>query len=145
MAKMTSNRPYLVRAMFDWLVDNDCTPHIVVNAYYPEVSVPQQYISKGQIILNIAPRATTNFVMDNEAIAFSTRFGGVPTQLYIPTMAVMGIYARENGQGLMFEMDEVDGVSSTLDEDGDGQPEPPKPRNKGPNGSKPKPSLKVVK
>jgi stringent starvation protein B len=145
MTKMTSNRPYLIRAIFDWLVDNDCTPHIVVNAYFPDVSVPQQYVSKGQIVLNVAPRATADFVMDNEAISFTTRFGGVPTQIYVPIMAVMGIYARENGQGLMF--DSEDGADQSAS---DGGPEdlPPKPP-RGPSGPKPagknKPSLKVVK
>ena len=107
MEKMTSNRPYLLRAMYDWLVDNDCTPHIVVNAYHSGVSVPQQYVSKGQIVLNIAPRAITNFVMDNEAVAFTTRFGGVPTEIFVPTMAILGIYARENGQGMMFPEEDI--------------------------------------
>jgi len=115
MEKMTSNRPYLLRAMYDWLVDNDCTPHIVVNAYHNGVSVPQQYVSKGQIVLNMAPRAITNFVMDNEAVAFTTRFGGVPTEIFVPTMAILGIYARENGQGMMFPEEDI----PSSDSDGD--------------------------
>lgn len=135
MAKMTSNQPYLLRAMFDWLVDNGCTPHIVVNANHTGVSVPQQYVNDGQIILNIAPRAVQDFAMDLEAIAFNTRFGGVPTEIYIPVAAVMGIYARENSQGMMFSaVEEPD--------DTDPQSDPPEPSSP-PKGGKP--SLKVVK
>lgn len=100
---MTSNRPYLIRAYYDWIVDNDCTPHMVVDAGLPNVSVPQAYVSDGQIVLNIAPRASKNFVMDNEAVSFNTRFGGVPCDIYVPINAIMGIYARENGQGMAFQ------------------------------------------
>ena len=133
MDKMTSNQPYLLKAMYDWLVDNNCTPHIVVNAGYAGVSVPQQYVDNGQIVLNIAPRAVDQFVMDLEAVAFNTRFGGVPTEIYIPVRAIMGIYARENRQGMMF------GVEEPAPEGPDDDPEPPSP----PKGGKP--SLKVVK
>ena len=100
---MTSNRPYLFRAFYEWIVDNDCTPYVVVDAYHADVSVPQSYVSDGQIVLNIAPRAVAELVMNNEAVAFSTRFGGVPTSIYLPVAAIMGIYARENGQGMVFQ------------------------------------------
>lgn len=134
MSKLTSNRPYMLRAIYDWLVDNDCTPHVVVDAHFPGVSVPQQYVNDGQIILNIAPRAVSDFVMDLTAIGFNTRFGGVPTDIYIPVMAVLGIYARENGQGMAFTREEDD----TGDNDNDPKPPSPPPRGT-------KPSLKVVK
>lgn len=158
MEKMTSNRPYLLRAMYDWLVDNDCTPHIVVNAYHSGVSVPQQYVSKGQIVLNIAPRAITNFVMDNEAVAFTTRFGGVPTEIFVPTMAILGIYARENGQGMMFpeedlpSTDSSDEAPAVLDKTTKSAPDKPRPTSvstnskpKRPGAGKGKPSLKIIK
>ena len=140
MEKMTSNQPYLLRAIFDWLVDNNCTPHIVVNANFPGVSVPQQYVSDGQIVLNIAPRAVNDFAMDLDAVAFTTRFGGVPTDIYIPVKAIMGIYARENRQGMMFGALEMDG-----DDDPDTDPPPPSPPK---SPSKPRSNragLKVVK
>lgn len=102
---MTSNRPYLVRAYYEWIVDNDCTPYLVVNALADGVEVPQSYVSSGQITLNIAPRTVRNFSMDNERISFNTRFGGLPTDIDVPISAVMGIYAHENGQGIVFESD----------------------------------------
>jgi stringent starvation protein B len=135
MVKMTSNRPYLLRAMYDWLVDNDCTPHIVVDAGYPGVLVPRQHVSDGQITLNVAPRAITEFAMDLESIAFSTRFGGVPTHIEVPVMAVLGIYARENGQGMVFTVEDY----SPDPDDGPSSGPPGKPKSGG------KPSLKVVK
>lgn len=103
MTNMTSNRPYLLQAFYDWIVDNDCTPYLVVDAFVEGVVVPQTYVADGQIVLNIAPRAVTAFHMDRQTIAFSTRFGGVPSDIFVPVAAVMGIYARENGQGMVFQ------------------------------------------
>lgn len=103
---MTSNRPYLIRAFYDWIVDNGCTPNLVVDALIQGVEVPQSHVTDGQIVLNIAPRAVTRFAMDNDGISFNTRFGGLPTDIKIPVGAVMGIYARENGQGMAFKVDE---------------------------------------
>lgn len=105
---MTSSRPYFVRALYEWIVDNNCTPHILVDAHIDGVRVPQQHVNKeGQIILNIAPGAVSDFVMDNDYVAFSARFGGVANQLFIPCQAILGIYARENGRGMMFEPEEA--------------------------------------
>ena len=104
---MTSNRPYLVRAYYDWIVANDCTPHFVVDAYQADVLVPQSYVTDGQIVLNGAPRAAKDFTMDTIAVSFNTRFGGVPTDIYIPINAILGIYARENGQGMAFEPEDI--------------------------------------
>lgn len=101
---MTSSRPYMIRALYEWIVDNACTPHILVDAHVEGVSVPQQHVNKdGQIILNIAPSALKDLFIGLEAISFSARFGGMPFSLFIPCGAVLGIYARENGQGMMFE------------------------------------------
>lgn len=100
---MTPRRPYLVRAFYDWLVDNDLTPHLVVDATLPGVKVPMEFVSDGQIVLNIAPRAVGNLELGNEAISFNARFSGRPHSVIVPLYAVMAIYARENGAGTMFE------------------------------------------
>ena len=99
---MTPNRPYLLRAFYDWIVDNECTPHLVVNAEYASVQVPMQFVQDGQIVLNISPSAVTQFDMDNTQLSFSARFSGQPMQVYVPMGAVLAIYARENGEGTVF-------------------------------------------
>ena len=99
---MTPNRPYLLRAFYDWIVDNKCTPHLVVNAEYASVQVPVQFVQDGQIVLNISPSAVTQFDMDNTQLSFSARFSGQPMQVYVPMGAVLAIYARENGEGTVF-------------------------------------------
>ncbi len=101
--KLTPRRPYLVRAFYEWLVDNELTPHLVVDATLPGVQVPEEFIQDGQIILNIAPRAVGNLEMSNEAITFNARFGGKPHSVIAPLYAVHAIYARENCAGTMFE------------------------------------------
>ncbi|MBQ4798317.1 ClpXP protease specificity-enhancing factor [Pseudoalteromonas sp. MMG006] len=103
---MTPNRPYLLRAFFDWIVDNDCTPHLVVDADYPAVQVPTQFVQDGQIVLNISPSAVTQFSLDKTQLSFDARFGGQPMQVYVPIGAVLAIYARENGEGTVFTTDE---------------------------------------
>ncbi|ARU92500.1 ClpXP protease specificity-enhancing factor [Tatumella citrea] len=103
MSEMTARRPYLLRAFYDWLLDNDLTPHLVVDINLPGVMVPLEYARDGQIVLNIAPRAVGNLELTNEEVHFNARFGGVPRQVVVPMVAVMAIYARENGAGTMFE------------------------------------------
>lgn len=143
---MNSSRPYLIRALYEWIVDNDCTPHMLVNAEYPSVRVPQGFASDGQIVLNVSPSAVRNLHMDNEAVSFDGRFGGVSHTLFVPTCAILGIYARENGQGMVFdlespELDEEDAEFEDIVESDDDAPPPgsPPPRPSG------RPSLKVVK
>jgi len=138
---MNSSRPYLVRALYEWIVDNDCTPHILVNAEYPAVQVPQGFASDGQIVLNISPNAVRGLQMENDAVSFEGRFGGVAHSLYVPISAILGIYARENGQGMVFELEPpmVDDEDD-VEPDDDGPPDggqPPRPSGR--------PSLKVVK
>jgi len=99
---MTSYRPYLIRALYDWIVDNTMTPHILVNASIPGVEVPSQHIRNGQIVLNLSPSAVAQLDLGNDAITCNARFGGKPQNLHIPTPAVLAIYARENGQGMAF-------------------------------------------
>jgi len=142
--KMTSNRPYLIRAFYDWIVDNQCTPYMVVDAYHPGVEVPQEHVNDGQIVLNVAPRAVATFVMNNEEVAFSTRFGGVPSQIRLPIQSITGIYARENGQGMVFQPEK----DSDPDPQGPGPNKSgtPKEERAGGAGQKAgKPSLRVVK
>jgi stringent starvation protein B len=106
---MTSNRPYLLRAFYQWIIDNDCTPYIVVESDLPQVDVPPQVVSDGQVVLNISPSAVVGLEMDNHAVTFNARFGGVPYNLYIPNYAISAIYARENGAGTMFPPEEIPG------------------------------------
>ena len=99
---MNSSRPYLVRALYEWIVDNDCTPHLLVSAEYPGVQVPPGFASDGQIVLNASPSAVRHLHMDNQAVSFEGRFGGVAHSLFVPAGAMLAIYARENGQGMAF-------------------------------------------
>lgn len=138
--EMNSSRPYLVRALYEWILDNDCTPYILVNAMASGVEVPLEHVKDGQIILNISPSAVHNLLLQNDAIDFDGRFAGIPQRVFVPMEAVMGIYAKENGQGMIFEATAP-------------QPEPPAPsadgdQSKGPRKSRRpagKPSLKIVK
>ena len=134
---MTPSRPYLVRALNDWILDNDMTPYIVVDVDVQGVSVPNDYVTNGQIILNISPSAVNDLLIDLEAISFSARFGGVPMQVSVPIVAVMAIYSKENGQGMVFGAEP-------------GAPEPPNPDEPRSSQKKAehlphKPSLKIVK
>lgn len=100
---MTPSRPYLVRAIYEWLVDNNSTPYLLVDATQANVRVPTQHVKDGKIVLNIAPHAVKDLFMRNEGISFSARFGGVPMMVSAPMSAVAAIYARENGQGMFFD------------------------------------------
>tara|TARA_R110001592_G_scaffold359242_1_gene665342 strand:+ start:16694 stop:17107 length:414 start_codon:yes stop_codon:yes gene_type:complete len=102
---MSSSRPYLIRALYEWILENDCTPYVLVNAQYPQTSVPDAFVEAGQIVLNLSPNAIRHLEMDNDRITFDGRFGGVAQQVWVPSQAVMAIYARENGQGMVFEVE----------------------------------------
>lgn len=137
---MTSSRPYLVRALYEWIVDNGCTPHLLVNADHAGVQVPDGFASDGQIVLNVAPSAVRQLKMDNQAISFEGRFGGVPHSLHVPAAAVMAIYARENGQGMVFEVEPTPPDDETPSDDAPAATSAPS--RPAPGG---RPSLKVVK
>jgi stringent starvation protein B len=128
---MKSSRPYLIRAINEWILDNALTPYLLVDAELPGVEVPRQYVDNGKIVLNINPTAVDGLQIFNDRVQFNARFGGTPMQVHIPIAAVLAIYAQENGRGMMFNEDEE-------------QPPPD-----GPEGSTPRagsrPSLKVVK
>ena len=102
--KKNSERPYLIRAIHEWIVDNECTPNVQVNCNYPNVQVPQNFVSDGQIVLNIGPSAVQNLVINNLAITFSGRFGGVAQDIHVPINAVLSIFARENQRGMSFDL-----------------------------------------
>lgn len=101
---MTSHRPYMVRALYEWILDNNCTPYILVNAHESGVEVPQNFVKDGQIVLNISPVAVQGLLVANEGLEFHGRFGGIPMRVFVPIVAIMGIYAKENGQGMIFEL-----------------------------------------
>jgi stringent starvation protein B len=104
---MNSSRPYIMRALYEWIVDNNFTPYVLVDASIADVVVPQQFVKDNQIVLNISPDAVVDLSISNQAVAFNGRFGGVATDVYVPITAVVGIYARENGQGMVFDPEDV--------------------------------------
>ncbi len=161
ISQLTPRRPYLLRAFYDWLLDNQLTPHLVVDVTLPGVNVPMEYARDGQIVLNIAPRAVGNLDLANDEVRFNARFGGVPRQVNVPMSAVLAIYARENGAGTMFEpetgydeevpelletdseepgnlMSVIDGDRPDQNDENDPDDEPPPPRGG-------RPTLRVVK
>lgn len=129
---MTSMRPYLLRALYDWIVDNGFTPYILVNADYEGVEVPNEYIENGQIILNISPRSVQGLTLDNDWVSFTARFSGRPFSVFVPTAAVLAVYARENGKGMFFQPEETDEI-------------PPPPPETPPRPPRQKPVLRRVK
>lgn len=100
---MISTKPYLIRAIRDWALDNRFTPQILVDATVAGVQVPQSYVSNGQIVLNIADQAVEMLEMGNEVLSFAARFNGAPHDIDVPVESVLAIFARENGQGIFFK------------------------------------------
>lgn len=160
---MSPQRPYLLRALFDWLLDNDCTPHVVVDATQPFVEVPEEHVQNGQIVLNVHPEAVVRFTMDLEHITFEARFSGAARRIWLPMAAIVAIYGRENGAGTIFEPEQaytdapqpeqagqpeqggIEVVSSNDEKDPAGQDDEGKPKPEQPTKAKARPSLKVVK
>jgi len=131
---MTPSRPYLIRALYEWIGDNGMTPHILADANAEGTELPRQFVEDGRIVLNIGPNAVRNLLLGNDAVEFGARFSGTPMTVRVPIGAVLAIYARESGKGMVFT--EEDGG-------GDQPPEPPTPEE---GGDRPaRPSLRVVK
>ncbi len=107
MTKVTSKRPYLIRAMHEWMTDNALTPYVVVAADAEGLLVPEQYASDGKIVLNVSYAATRNFTLADDRMSFEARFGGVAQRVDVPLSAIIGIYAKESGQGMIFSDDEA--------------------------------------
>jgi len=126
--ELTPSQPYLLRAIYEWIVDNELTPYLLVDASNDDVHVPRQYVEDGKIILNIAPRAVDNLELSNQQVNFSARFSGKSMNVVFPIHSVLAIYARENGQGIVFN-------------ENDDHTQPPDPDK--PTGNRP--NLKIVK
>jgi stringent starvation protein B len=103
---MNSSRPYLIRAIHEWILDNEMTPHLLVDIDGEGVDVPAQQGQNGKIVLNISPQAVEGLMLGNDAIGFRARFGGIATDVYVPIAAVMAVYAKENGRGMVFSEDD---------------------------------------
>ncbi len=129
---MTPSRPYLIRALYEWIEDNALTPHILVDAAFAGTEVPLQYVENDRIVLNISARAVGNLSMSNDRVEFQARFGGTPTQVSVPVPAVLAIYARENGKGMVFGPE-------------DGDEPPPTPEKEDAEKAAKRPALRVVK
>lgn len=134
---MRPRRPYLLRALHEWISDSGETPHIVVDAAAEGVVVPRQYVKDGKIVLNVSYSATQALKLGNEAVSFEARFSGASFAVHVPVRAVLGIYARETGQGMIFP-------------EGDADPDPtdapPAAPASGSKGAAPRrPKLQVVK
>ncbi len=128
---MTSNRPYLLRALYEWISDNGLTPYLLVDAIAEGVRVPPGVAKDGRVVLNIAARAVTQFEISNDRVHFLARFGGVSQSVHVPMAAVLAVYAQENGQGMMFSADST-------------APEPP-PAPSPPEDAPKRPHLRVIK
>jgi len=126
---MTPLKPYLIRAIYEWVLDNNLTPHLLVDANNPNAMLPMQFAQDGKLVLNIRPAAIEALSLGDEAIEFNTRFSGKSTYIYAPVAAVLAIYAKENGQGMVFDAEKSEPTPPP-------QPEPVK---------KAKPSLRVLK
>lgn len=127
---MTPSKPYLLRALYEWILDNDLTPHLIADAQAQDVDVPPQAIQDGRVVLNISPTATRELTLHNDSVSFQARFGGVSREVWLPMGSILAIYARENGQGMMFA------------ENGE-SPDPPD--DDGPEPKRPGPTLRVIK
>jgi len=148
--RMTSHRPYLLRALAEWIAENDMTPHLLVDASLPGVQVPPSAVKDGKVVLNIAERAVVRLQIDNHSVSFSARFGGVSYPVMVPISAVLAIYARETGQGMTLPDDIGAGQGGVGAGDGDGDgnendepPTPPAPDDTPPSARRP--HLRVVK
>lgn len=135
---MTSSQPYLIRAIYDWIIDNGFTPYLLVNAENDYAMIPREYVEDGKIVLNINPSAISDLQLGNDYIMFNARFSGKAMEVSVPIIAVLAIYARENGQGMMFDENNND-QPPTPPDDSTPPEDPQKPKKSQ------KPQLKVVK
>jgi stringent starvation protein B len=130
---MARLRPYLVRATYEWIVDHDLTPYILVDVDQDNVEVPWEYVENGKIVLNASPMAVRNLQLENDFVSFEASFGGSAWQIFIPSSAVLAVYARESGQGV-YAREEGHGMlvnEGESDDDLDPTPQDPKPQRGG--------------
>lgn len=140
MSDIISTKPYMIRAIYEWCVDNGFAPHLVVQVD-AETRVPAGFVKDGEIVLNINYSAVKGLQLENDAITFAARFNGVSHNIYVPVRAVKGIFSRENGQGMFFEPDLPEGT----DPEGNTQASPKEPTSPKGGSGKARPSLKLVK
>jgi len=138
---MLSNKPYLIRAFYEWIVDSGCTPFLVVNAQFPRCNVPQEFVENGEITLNLSPTAVRDLKISNNLIEFRASFSGIVHIISAPVKAALAIYAQENQQGMFFDYEDME-----EDEEGTGTPVIPPLTNtvKGQAAAKSKPYLKLI-
>lgn len=139
---MTSTRPYLLRALYQWVLDNQCTPHVLIDASMAGVQVPPSVVKDGQVVLNISPTAVAHLDLGNDALSLNARFGGVSHRVHAPVGAILALYARENGQGMMFPPEPAENQTEDNEDvtgEQSAEAEAAKPPVRG------RPSLKVVK
>ncbi|MCG6871612.1 MAG: ClpXP protease specificity-enhancing factor SspB [Gammaproteobacteria bacterium] len=127
---VASTKPYLVRAIRDWAIDNGMVPQVLVDTQHPHVRVPAGHEEEERIVLNVGAHAVEHFTMDNDGMAFAARFGGRPFEVFVPMDAVLAIYDRESGQGLMFEAHPEGAPGNDSPPAGDDQPRKPAPHLK---------------
>jgi stringent starvation protein B len=145
---MTTTRPYLIRAFYEWIADNNCTPYLAVDANCPGVELPMEYAENGRIILNISMSAVRGLKLDNDYIAFNAQFGGRGRDIFIPIQAVIAVYAKENGKGMVFTEEEYEDEGDMGGEEGEGGMLPQGPAAKAKqhkSGKGKKPNLTLVK
>jgi stringent starvation protein B len=106
---MTSLKPYLIRSIYEWIIDNNLTPHLLVDAQNDSAVLPTEFIEDGKIVLNIRPEAIQGLSLGNEEVEFNARFSGKPLHIVAPMIAVLAIYAKENGKGMIFDQEDTDG------------------------------------
>jgi len=131
---MTSSKPYLIRGLYEWLLDNQATPYILADASGDGVMIPRGIATDGKVVLNLAPSAIQNLEMTNDYVSFSARFNGVAQDIYCPIASILAIYARENGEGMMFNQELGNTTESDSADESAGQAKPPG-----------RPGLKVIK
>ncbi len=132
---MTPSKPYLIRGLYEWLLDNEVTPYVLVDATSDAVHTPKGIATDGKVVLNLSPSAIQQLEMNNEYLSFSARFSGVAQNVFCPMSSVLAIYARENGEGMMFASD---AEQARVDTD-------EKTDTDAPDGKPNKPGLKIVK
>lgn len=137
--KMNASRPYLLRAIYEWIIDNQLTPYIIVDSMMPAVEVPQRFVENAQIVLNIEPQAVGRLRIGGDAVEFDARFSGVAHHIFIPTQAIKAIYAFENGRGMVFTEEEDDGNGGRTSFWSDNSGCSDRPMKQG------RPNLKIVK
>lgn len=122
---MNSSKPYLLRALYEWILDNDTTPYILVDISSDDVAVPPGIANDGKVVLNLAPRAIQNLDMSNDHVSFSARFNGVAEDIFCPMSSLLAIYARENGEGMMFPAEDDDEEGAQAKSESDDKPKGP--------------------